>query len=131
MFINRWTRFILVIAYMRSLCVKGSYLIFMFLFACADTELCIFVYIFFSTDGPPRLLLLAWMLMSCIIYSNSSFFTICFFLDFFVVNRVIGVQCHRFIIPLKSKIKIKLEHVFTLVIPKHWPTNILLSDFLK
>ena len=54
-----------VIAYIRLLCVKGSYYILMFLFPCADRELRIFVYIFSSIDELPRLIPHAWILMSC------------------------------------------------------------------
>ena len=49
--------FILVIAYIRILCVKGNHSILMFLFAFAEKELRLFVYNFSSIDELPRLIL--------------------------------------------------------------------------
>ena len=68
---------------------KGKLLHFDFSISCVDIELRLLVYNFSSIDDLPRLLLHAWMLMSCIIYSTLPVYLQFVFFVFFAVNRVI------------------------------------------
>ena len=112
---------------------KGKLFHFDISICCADIELRSFVYIFLSIDERSRLILYAWMLISCIINIILPVYLRCVFFVIFYVYRVNVLACHPVIIFYTIQVlwnwNIYIGNLFTFVIPQHWQTYLLLSDF--